>query len=304
MSWPRRTILKIKEKIKEGTKFFIDHGNNTNSHEDRKSVGEIVKNITKEIGGKLSNIIIGHFPDESQVKDMDVCSMEAEVLTDASNTVEDVSSITAVALGSSDKDSPAFPGALRLASVQCFEKEDDPGEGDKKPGDGGNQMPVTFAEVKTFIKEHNVWPNQIYTEETLRNDNVFGKVFSEKDSLQTENKTLKDSSEGLTKKITEIETDGKKKSAKDRLVTFIPEGVTKKQKDFIESSFDPEKVSDLSDEGLKSYITSSQADFQKFAKVFGSDNKDSNDSDNSGSDDNTEGSSVEEALKELGVENG
>ncbi len=78
LKWPRAVIRRLAEKITEGTKFFIGHGN-TNAHEGRESVGEVIASFVKEISGRLSHIIIGHFPNSESVKEMDVCSMEANI---------------------------------------------------------------------------------------------------------------------------------------------------------------------------------------------------------------------------------
>jgi hypothetical protein len=138
-------IRRIADKLKAGTKFFIRHGEGTNSHDGREAVGEIVSTYTKEIDGRLSTIAIGHFPDESVVQDMDICSIETDVFIarEDEGIVGDIDEVSAVALESSERDSPAFPGATRLASIQCFDsgKEEKPKVADGSTSCEGYEHP-------------------------------------------------------------------------------------------------------------------------------------------------------------------
>ena len=261
LKWPRAVIRRLSEKIKAGTKFFVGHREGTNETDGRESVGEVLASFVKEIGGRLASIIIGHFPSKEKVDPYDVCSMEANVHTDEDNIVGDINDVTGIALGNSDRESPAFPGALRLSTVQCFAKEDTkPGEGEKK---------VTFAEIKSAVKEMNIFPWQLYSEEELKQDRTFGKMDEENGKLKAEN-------ERLSKANTEMEAASKdaiRKSeidtSKGKLDALMGEGFTDKQKSFIKKQFDPERVEDLTDEGLKKFVEEQKTNFAETAKLFG-----------------------------------
>ena len=267
LRWPRAVVRRIAESVKAGTKFFINHGE-TNSHEGRKPVGEIVATFVRDGVSKgvkgLQAVALGVLSDEA--KDMDVCSIEADI-HESNGIVEDVNEVTGSALGSSDKDSPAFPGARRLAAIQCF-GENTGGEPEKnKPGEGEKQM--TFEEVKKAVKDLNIFPYQLYSEEEIRKDKVFGKVFDERDAFEKKAGNIeKEYGEFKTKSEEAIKTSAKA-TAKERLEKLLPEGLTDKQKAFIKKQFDPEKVEDLSDDSLKGFVESAQKDFSEMAKLFG-----------------------------------
>ncbi len=166
--------------------------------------------------------------------------MEADVYTDDENIVGDVNDISGVALGNSDKENPAFPGALRLSTVQCFGKE-----GDKT---------MTFEEIKKAISDMNIHPSQLFNEDDIKNDRELGKVFVENSALKIEKdkhekdyKKLKTESEEAIKK-----TDISEASA--RLDKLMGEEYTDKQKEFIKSRFNPSVLDDLSDKKLGEHL--------------------------------------------------
>jgi len=285
LKWPRAVIRQLAEKIKAGTKFFIGH-KETNAQDNRESVGEILNSFVKEIGGRLVNVIIGHFPDKGKVEDMDVCSMEADVYTDDENIVGDVNDISGIALGNSDKENPAFPGALRLSTVQCFGKE-----GDKKN--------MTLEEIKTAVRTMNIHPSQIYDEGDIKKDRELGKIYTEnaalkieKDKHEKDYKKLKTESEETIKKVEISE-------ASAHLDKLMGEEYTDKQKEFIKSRFNPAALDDLSEKKLGEHLEKERKAFADTAKLFGV-------ADESGDDKGKKKTSEEltmeeEALKEMGV---
>jgi len=262
LKWPRAVIRRIAEKIKEGTKFFLGHGAD-NSHDGRESVGEVVSSFLKEIGGRLSHIIVGHFPDAKKVQNMDVCSMEADVYTDQENTVGDINEISGIALGSSDGESPAFPGAIRLGTVQCFEDDESEQNPVKK-----EKKQMTFEEVKQAVRAMNIFPNQLYDVDDLKNDRVFSKVFTEVESLRTSNEKLKAENEDIQNKSKEAIRQLDVTKATKTLDAHL-ENLTDKQKEFIKKRFSPEKQEDLSEDGLKRFVEDSKKEFAETAKLFG-----------------------------------
>lgn len=299
LRWGRAVIHRLASVIKAGTKFFVGHGS-TNDHNGRREVGEVLASYSKEIGGKLSDIVIGHFPNESDVTEMDVCSIEADVATD-NGYVDDVNDVSAIALGASHIDSPAFPGALRLASVQCFEEE----TLKSKLGDGEDMaVTITFRDVQDFIKERNVFAHQLYSEEDLRNDNQFGKVFKENENLKTK---VTD----LTKNVEDAKTESEKVSrqsmvsgAKERFEKLLPTDLTDKQKTFMLGRFDAEVIAEMDDAKVNEYIDNERKEFAETAKLFGVTESERSGGDRKSSDTEDEGdlSPEEAALQIVGVE--
>lgn len=128
---------------------------------------------------------------------------------------------------------------------------------------------ITFEEVKQYIKDHNVWPNQLYNEEIMKNDNTFGKIYKDLSTLET---TSKDFETKLNKSVEDnatIKKDAEKIGAKTRLEKLYPEGATDKQKEFLAKRFNPDKIEDLSDDGLKQFVTTGLEEFKEFAGIFG-----------------------------------
>jgi hypothetical protein len=300
LRWTRAVIHRLASKIKEGTKFFIAHEDNTNSHENREPVGEIISSYVDTIGGKLSNVIIGHFPEQEKVKEMDVCSVEAELqVTDEDNSfVGDVTDVTGVALGNSEKEHPAFPGALRLGAVQCFENK--PGEGEKEMAEQ-----ITFQMVVDAVKKMNIHPRQLFTLADLQDDREFGKEFEKISTLEAENERLKVENADISKKSQESVKLSQTATAENRLMEKLKEGFTDVQKTFIKKQFRPEKMEDLSDEALDTFVVDAKKDFAETAKLFGGvkdetpKTKESNDSSD---DDLLSTEELEkEALKAMGI---
>lgn len=272
LKWTKAVLHRLKDKIKQGTKFFVEHGNDTNSHTNREAVGEIVSSFLKDIHGKLSNVIVGYFPDRDKVKNEDVCSMEADIYTDENNIVGDINDVTGIALGKSSEQNPGFSGAIRLATVQCFEEpnykstgqQNNSGEGDKTMADK-----ITFEDVKKAVREMNIFPWQIYTKDDLIKDKVFGEVFTEKTTLLSENERLTKVNEDLEKNNKESIRRSQVMDANKKLETLMLEGFTDKQKQFIKDQFNPDTQQDLTDDGLSKFIEQGKKNFSKTAKLFG-----------------------------------
>lgn len=306
LRWPKRVIEKLKEKIKSGTKFFVDHGID-NSHEGRTAIGEAITSAVKDIRGKLSTVVIGHFPDKEKVQNLDICSLETnvETLGEQDDIVNDVDDISGIALGSSLTTSPAFPGAKRLATIQCFDENqhiNNPDGEKSNPGEGDEKM--NFEDVKKAIRDMNIFPWQIFSEEDMRKDKVFGKILDERDKLSEEKKSLIEDLEKTKKESETAIKESQKSSARTRLKETLPEGLTEKQTKYIVDNFDPEKIEDLSEEGIKQYVDEAQKDYTKLAKMFGvveggGESKNENESSNGSQTEPIENDPIAVAMKEL-----
>lgn len=266
LKWSRKVIQSIGDTIKKGVKFFVGHGS-TNSHDGRQEVGEIVGSALKEIGGKLANVIVGFFPKDINVDKMDVVSMEANIEMGIDGEVSAVNNISGVAMGSSETDSPAFPGAVKLAAIQCFGQEME--QKKTSPGEGENKM--TFEEVKRAVRDMNIFPHQLYKEEEMMKDNVYRKVFDERQALKADNERLAKESEDFKKLNEEALNKVKRIDAEKLLQQKLKDGFTEKQKTFIKANFDKkiDGLEDLSENGVDSFIGSSKKEFSEMAELFG-----------------------------------
>lgn len=301
LHWTKAVVRRLASNIQAGAKFFIGHGE-TNSHDGRSEVGEVLVSFVKEIKGRLSNVVVGWFPNGEQVSDMDVCSIEANVETNG-DYVDDVNEVSAIALGASAVDSPAFPGALRLASLQCFEEEHE----ETKNLEKVEKMAITFTDVKDFIKERNVFAHQLYTEKDLRDDREFAALFEKNEVATKEIEELTKKLEAAEKANSEIDAKAKMAVAKDRFDALIPKDLTKKQKEFMASRFNAEQIADMDDEAIKEHIENERKVFADTAKLFGvtesepSGNSDDNIVDEDDTGDEGDSTPEEAALKLVGV---
>ena len=264
LKWPKKVIQQISNVLRPGIKFYHGH-NEDNSTQGRKSIGSVVSTFLKNIAGKLSNVVVGHFPEGS---DYDVISMEADINveeTDQSN-VESIANITGIAAASSNTESPAFPGARLMASIQCFEENEEP-----KNIDEVKEMSVTIEDVKKFVRERHVHPNELYQLEDLKNDRVFSKEFdkistleADKERLENEKKEIQERSKDAVNKIASI--DGR--TMLDKALTK-ENGYTDLQIKFIKNRYETNTIEDYSEEGIKSFIDGAKKDFSKNASIFG-----------------------------------
>jgi hypothetical protein len=64
----------------------------------------------------------------------------------------------------------------------------------------------------------------------------------------------------------------------------LPEGLTDKQKQFVEKKFNPDNLEDLSDDGLKKFSSDALNEYKDMAEIFGNESKGSDDNSGTGSD--------------------
>jgi hypothetical protein len=144
--WTRQAVESIKKVVAKGVKFFRGH-NSDNSTDNRESLGEVVADMQKEIGGVLHHIVVGYFPDKEKVKDADICSQEANwnLFQKAGEWFAGaIKDLTGIALSNSRVDQPAFSGAKRLGMVQAFNMQfGGPGSG-RRPEGGSKETDDEF----------------------------------------------------------------------------------------------------------------------------------------------------------------
>lgn len=297
IAWPRQAVNTVKGLITKGLQFFIGH-NKDNSTRGRRALGKVITDFQKIINGKLHHIVIGHFPNRRAALDYDVCSIEADAdfqEVDGISFAQRVHKITGIALGSSNEDSPAFPGAVRLATLQAFGPDDDTNNNNKKK-EGDSTM--TFEDIKRAVRDMNIWPHQLFDLAKLSDDTNFGKIVKGydkyKEDIEKLNNTIIEKDELIAKANKQVSLVGIKATFK----TLIPEGSTEKQKEFFNKRFKPEEMEDISEEALKKFIEKTQEEYKDMASVFGTKEKEKEDKNNS-SDDDTSNMTEDEILDEI-----
>lgn len=275
--WSKKIVQSLKGVVKRGIQFFVGH-NSDNSTNDRKSVGQVVANFSKKIGDQLHSIVIGYFPDKIESEKYDVCSIEGNILAqdfESISIVKEIKDITGIALGNSAYDKPAFPGAVYMGSIQAFGADAQKSTSDENKNSKEITMP-TFEEIKKAVRDMNIFPAQLYSEDDLKKDNQFSKLFNDLESSQkslTEKETeFNTKLEERDEKIKQLEKDMALATSKDKLSKSFPEGLTDNQKTFIEKKFKPETMEDLTDENMEKFINDSLSEYKEYASLFGSDN--------------------------------
>ncbi len=271
LTWPRAVIRRMSQTIKAGTKLFVGH-NSDSSTENRPDVGEVVGTFSRIVKDKLQAVAVTVLG--SGTDDYDICSIEADAEFDKDGHVGDIGEISGIALGSSKTDSPAFPGAQRVAALQCF-GEAAPKEENKPTLEKGdkNKMEITFIDVQKAIKDMKIYPHQLYSEAEMKDDSTVKTIVAQNESLTKDLETSNTKLKELGEKGAEVERKASLSDAKERFAKMIPEGATDKQKAFYEKKFNPESIEDLTNEGLKKTFEKYQTDFSEYAKMFGGEEK-------------------------------
>jgi hypothetical protein len=271
--WSKNLIKSIVSIVKKGVQFFVGH-NNDNSINGRRSVGEVVHTALKEVNGKLCALAIGLFRNKDEAKQYDVCSIEANtnLIEDGKRYIaESIEQITGIALGNSSKMTPAFSGAKRLGMLQAFEDSDVEIKVEKRKKTGESKM-ISFDEIKQGIKERNVFPNQLFTMDDLKNDRTFGNYITEMEKQISDLKkqfdeTVKNKAD-IEGKLKDYEVKTQRFTAKEKFDKLISEKqLTDKEKMFVEKNY--EQLSDYSDKGLTDFIEGQQKAYKDYANIFG-----------------------------------
>lgn len=121
---------------------------------------------------------------------------------------------------------------------------------------------LSYQELKEEADRMGVFPSQLFTEEQIRKDRQFAKVFNELEILKEEKKKSDD-------RVIELERSNSLSTAKDRLGNiFKEEKIPPYISDVVLESFEEDKdsISDLSDKGLKGYVEKTTKLVQRTAK--------------------------------------
>jgi hypothetical protein len=268
-------IFRIGEKLQYGTPIFQNHAG-ANTSEGREQIGELVGKAVKMIGDKLSAIAAVYLYPQYRKLPLDVASIEAEVeyypRGKSGADVIDVGKITGIALGSSEVDSPAFPGATLIGAIQAFAKE----QGDKSM--------ITKEEIRDAIKEGKFKIEDIFSAEEITASEPAKKAKqTEYEHAKRVEKSLGDEREKvitLTKSIEEKDNKLKElnqqvsKTQASSLLTKATETrkFDDKQKAFIErrlGSFKSDKTGDDLQLEFDKYLDNEIREFGEYAKVMG-----------------------------------
>jgi len=175
--WYRSAIQALGDKLKIGTPVFNLHAP-TNTHDGRTPIGEIVGKAIERIENAVSVVAVAYIYPEYQDLKLDVASVEAEIMVPADSRKQgledsDIMKVTGVALGNSAINTPAFPGATLLATLQAF------AESNKRTPGGSATM--TLDDIKQAIQQAGFKPSDVFDGKALTSDPfIIGHVKDEK----------------------------------------------------------------------------------------------------------------------------
>jgi len=225
--WPLKAVKQLVNYMK-GRSFVPLYESHPDGDptEQRPVVGTIINGIKKKIKNVMHAVGIAYINNYGTRKklergDFNACSLEATCLFSESDNmfkyvVENVKSLSGVALCNSETTPPGFDDANILAVVTAMappsdDDDDDDDEGKKRK----RSKAVTIDEVKKYIRDHEVRPGTLFTTEEMTKD---GKV---KEAFQTEHEKemeeLKKQNKDLTEKLKPLEKQTHKARVADAI---------------------------------------------------------------------------------------
>lgn len=243
--WARSAVEHINERLGIGTKIFHMHGQETNEHDGRKPIGEVVGKVLSDISGRLSSIAIVYPYPEFRDLSLDIASIEAEILLpetinpNARAIDVDVTEITGIALGNSQIAHPGFPGATLLAQLQEFAAD----ASHEKPHE--EKKPMTKDEIRQAIRDGKLTLSDVFSPREISDDSTVQEVIRDKrrneegferrqsEKLDAEKKKLEDDNKALQAKI---DTLGKS-NLKTRATESLKPAIEKRKLDDKQSAF-------------------------------------------------------------------
>lgn len=169
--WFDSAIRKLRDQISHGTKLFLGHAE-TNVHDNRESIGEIVGTALKTIKDRLSVVAVAYIKPGFRDLRLDIASIEADVelnIDEEKGVYEaEVKDITGIALGDSRKETPAFTGATLIGEMQAFLNQ-------SHQYKGGGDMGLTASEIREFIRTEKLKPSDLFGLEDLTGDPLITK---------------------------------------------------------------------------------------------------------------------------------
>lgn len=281
ISWPRKVISTIKDKIKSGIQCIAGHTKD-NIEAGEKVLASIVGKGEEIINGILSTVVAVAFLDNSE-SDYDVISMESNLTWNESGQAESISDVLRFALGRSGQNSPAFPGAVELGSIQCFNNIT------KENFEGNHTMEITFNQVKDWLSQNpGCWPSQLFPMSKITGDVTItnGKLnfrggdreVTEYISQQVTSAIPQDYDE-IKGKLVEIQEKNNKMDAYykkalkaeagERVIEFAKKlNLDDRTQAFLKKRLDLFTASDINDKEIKDFVDRQVVEYKELTEIF------------------------------------
>ena len=275
--WYQSAIEKLTAKLGLGTPVYHNHMP-TNREKNRPAIGEIVGKAMVNLQGMLSSLAVAYIYPQYRSLPLDVASIEADVMVpqdvrefDVKDV--DVKRVVGIALGNSQLDKPASPGATLIAQLQAFAE---------KPETRGGLEKMTLEEIKKAIQEGGHKPSDLFPLATLTSDpyvkehveekinNAKGYDIRKRQDLEKEVETLKAEKATLQGELASSKTSVIKTKAREAFDAILKERpkltTDPKLVKFVQRSFDkgftPKDEAGIKDE-LNKFVDSQVTEFQE-----------------------------------------
>ena len=202
ITWIQAAVRWVADKLKLGTAVFNRHDPNTNSHEGRVQIGEVVGKAVKQIGDRLNTLAAIYIYPQFKSRPLDIASIEAEIEYahdgfQAWPTA--INNVSGIALSNSGIDIPGFPGATLLGAVQAYVQAFGSAIGEKT---------MNLSEIKQATKELGLSPSQVFSIEDIFSDlKVTEKVREEKKNVIAGSERIQSERDALKEKVVKLENE-------------------------------------------------------------------------------------------------
>ncbi len=200
LTWIQAAIQAIADKLEIGTAVFDRHNPDTNSHEGRTQIGEVVGKAVKKIGERLNTLAAIYVYPQFKSRPLDIASFEAEIEFDHNEHEAwptNIRNVSGIALSNSGIDNPGFPGATLLGAVQAYVQAFEGEFGDNK---------MNQSDVKKAVSELGLTPSQLFGIDTIMGDAaVVGKVKEAKESVFNMSERVRQERDSARESVTSLE---------------------------------------------------------------------------------------------------
>ncbi len=274
-TWIQAAIKQIADRLKTGIPVFDRHTSDTNSHEGRVQIGEVVGKTLKKIGDRLNTLAAIYVYPQFKSRPLDFASIEAEIEFDHDGHQawpRDIKDVSGIALGNSSIDSPGFPGATLLGAVQAYVQA--------FGGDfGGNKM--NQSDVKAAVMELKLSPSDLFSVEDVVADKkvrtnlqeAATRVGRERDTARERIAELENTVAETDKKMKQHTMQSKSATLLDAVLAEPERKLDDKAKEFVKRNLKTFSTAAEDEDVLKAdvgkFVDASVKEYAEEAKFFG-----------------------------------
>ena len=275
-TWIQAMVRKVGEVLNVGTPVFDRHDPDTNSHEGRTQIGEVVGKAVKKVGDRLNTLAAIYVYPNFKSRPLDVASFEADIEYGHDGHQAwptNINNVSGIALSDSGIDSPGFPGATFLGAVQAAVQ----GFGNEI---GDNKM--NQSEVKAAIAELSLSPSDLFSVEDVVADKkvrtnlqeAATRVGKERDTAREKVAELENQNAEKDKKLLQHDVQSKSASVFDAILADPTRKLDDNAKKFIQRSLKNFSSAAEDEAALKvdvgKFVDASVVEYGELAKdVFG-----------------------------------